>query len=225
MTPDDSAYPTSASDAERYAVGQMTWSEELNFETRILEDPDLAAELDTIYRMREGFRLLYRRGQLAALVRGRGFVGARYALAAAVVLCAVGLAFLLSFRAMRPVIPPVLVSSLAELGGTAVAAGKVLLVHARADERPTEIAGVTNARALAILPAIPADSPTYRATLERLSDRGATALASNVEARSDRSGYVSLYLDARRLMPGVYRLTLSQLSGSEQFQLTVTAAH
>jgi len=216
------------SPAERYAFGRMAESEELAFEIRMLEDPRLAAEVDVINRMRQGFKVLEQRGELARF-RPTGFTGWRYALAAMLALVVIGGPLLmLNTRSTNNRAPPALASSLADLGVKASRAPSAMptipLAHTRGQEVPTEVAlsrhsGVI---ALRILPAVAADSGAYRATLERLTDQAPVAVAASVEAVADPSGFVTLYMDASRLIPGRYRLALAQAIRTEEFLLNVT---
>lgn len=215
------------SPAERYAFGRMTESEEQAFEMRMLEDPRLAAEVDVINRMRQGFRVLQQTGELAPLRRTR-FLGWRSALAAVLALVTIGGALLmLNARSRMSGAPPVLASSSAELGikasGRAVATATILLAHSRGQEAPTPFARHSGVIALRILPAMVGDSSAYRATLERLTDKGPETIAANVEAVADPSGFVTLYADASRLTPGTYRLSLIQTRRTEEFLLNVTS--
>jgi hypothetical protein len=215
------------SPAERYAFGRMAESEELAFETRMLEEPRLADEVDVINRMRQGFRILERRGELARF-RRRGFVGWPSALAAMLALVVIGGALLmLNARSTNNGASAVLASSPADLGikasGKPMAMTTIVVGHTRGQEVATEVtrsprSGVI---ALRILPAVAADSGVYRATLQRLTDKAPQAIAANVEAVADPSGFVTLYMDATRLMPGLYRLSLAQATRTEEFLLKV----
>jgi hypothetical protein len=218
------------SPAERYAFGKMAESEELAFEIRMLEDPRLAAEVEAIQRMREGFKAADPRVGLA-LSRRRWFAGWRYGLAAMLALVAVGGAVLMmNARPRSSAAPPALASSLAELGIKASGARKVtatiLLAHTRGQEAPTELALARNSDvvALRILPGVAGDSSAYRVTLERLTDMAPQAIAADVAAMSDESGFVTLYADCSWLTPGVYRLSLTQTARIEAFLLHVSAA-
>lgn len=216
------------SPAERYAFGRMAETEELAFEIRMLEDPRLAAEVDVINRMRRGFKVLEQRGELARF-RRTGFAGWRYALAAMLALVVIGGALLmLNARSRMSGAPPVLASSLADLGTKASRApagmATILLAHTRGQEAPTPVVRAPNSGVIAfrILPAVQGNSTSYRATLERLTDKSSEAGAANVEAIADPSGFVTLYTDAARLTPGMYRLSLAQATRSEEFLLNVT---
>ena len=216
------------SPAERYAFGRMRESEELAFEIRMLEEPRLAAEVDVINRMRQGFKVLEQRGELARF-RRTGLSDWRYALAAMLALVVVGgPLLLLNARSPNKGVHPVLTSLLADLGIKASRApagmATILLAHTRG-EVPTELAlsrhsGVI---ALRILPTVQGNSSAYHATLERLTDKAPEAVAASVEAVADPSGFVTLYTDASRLTPGMYRLSLAQATRSEEFLLSVSA--
>lgn len=215
------------SPAERYAFGRMAESEELAFEIRMLEDPRLAAEVDVINRMRQGFRALEQRGELARFRRTE-FAGWRYALAAMLALVVIGGALLMLNARTNNGASPVLASSLADLGIKAsrapAAMATIPLAHTRGLEAPTQVplSGHSGVIALRILPAVAGDSGAYRATLERLTDKAPEAVAANVEAVADPSGFVTLYMDASRLNPGRYRLALAQATRTEEFLLNVT---
>lgn len=221
--------PATESSAERYAFGRMTESEERAFEIRMLEDPRLAAEVDVINRMREGFTVLQQRGELAAF-RRTGFAGWRFASAAMLALVAIGGASLMmNARSRMSGVPPTLATSPSELGiessGTPMVIATTLLAHTRGhQEGPPEVklqrhSGVI---ALKILPALAGNSSAYQATLERLTDKESEPVAANVKTVADPSGFVTLYVDTARLTSGTYRLSLAQGARTEEFLLTLT---
>lgn len=218
---------TAESLAERYAGGRMQDAEEQEFEAQMLEDPALAAEVDAIHRMRQGFKLLRARGELGQPSRGRRFGMRQYALAAALLILVVGAgALAIRMRLASPGSPPILTSSLAALKrpSAAAAPASFFLAHTRGDEGIPEIRGArgSDVVALKILPAVAGDSNAYRATLERLEGSAPVRLATDLEARSDGAGYVVLYLNTAGLATGSYRLSLSQQSGREEFVFHVS---
>jgi hypothetical protein len=219
---------TAESPAERYAAGKMSESEELAFETAMLEDPRLAAEVDAIQRMRQGFKLLSLRGELV-LSRRAWFVGWRYALAAMLALVVIGAGVLMiNAPSIGPGGRPALTGSLAELGikasGVAAATTTILLTRTRGPDVPTAVSLSSDSQVLAlkVLPALSGDSSKYRATLERLTGKTPEPLATDVRAVSDQSGFVMLYADASRLAAGDYRLTLTHGTGTETYLLQVS---
>jgi hypothetical protein len=186
----------------------MVESEELAFETRMLEEPALARAVQAIQGIRHGFRVLAVRGELPEASRPRR-LNPLYALVAVLVLCVIGALVMATFRA------PAVLSGQRASGVSET----IFLTKTRGMEEPTQVpaSGVIEVR---ILPAVAGGPDVYHATLERTAN--GVVVASNVEARADRSGYVSLYLDAGRLNSGNYRLTLWQGTREEKFSLRVT---
>jgi hypothetical protein len=203
----DPRFDARDADAERYAAGRMKESEELAFETRMLEDPALAKEVEAIQGIRQGFRVLSERDQLPQASRP-GHLNPLFALAAVLVVSVFGALVMLTFRS-SPVLTGKRIQGVAHT---------VFLTQTRGPEFATEIpgAGVTEVR---ILPGLAGETDRYQAMLARASD--GVAVASNVDLRADGSGYVTLYLDAHRLNPGIYRLSLIQGPRQEGFALRV----
>lgn len=197
------------SDTERYASGRMGESEELAFETRMLEDPLLAKEVEAIQRIREGLRALSARDELPEVRRARR-PGPLYALAAALTVCVIGASVLPTFWKPHPVLTGTPASNVAHT---------LFLTQTRGRDEAAEVPA-TGVIELKILPAVAGETDRYRATLGRMGDEA--LVASNVEARSSPSGYVMLYLDTTRVAPGLYWLSLMQGSTQERFLLKVS---
>jgi hypothetical protein len=197
-------------DSERYAAGRMKESEELAFETRMMEDPALAKEVEAIQGIRQGFRVLAERDQLPQ-ARRPGRLNPLFAVAAVLVVSVLGALVMLTFRSA-----PALTGKRIQ-GVTHT----VFLTQTRGPELVTDIpgAGVTEVR---ILPGLAGETDRYQAMLALASD--GVAVASNVDVRADRSGYVALYLDAHRLNPGIYTLSLVQGPREDRFSLRVLSA-
>jgi len=213
---------SSESLAERYVAGRMTEGEEREFEVQMVQDPALAAEVDTIQRLREGFKVLARRGELAQIADAVLASKRSYAWAAAAAVIPIGAGMLMMH--LRGVVPPpngVLASSLGGLKATATGStpATLFLTHTRGGGLPPEAAiAQPGPLALKMLPAVPGSSGTYAASLERLTDRAPVLLATEVPLHSDATGYVLAYLNPDSVGPGTYRLTLRQAENSEAFE-------
>jgi len=185
----------------------MVESEELAFETRMLEEPRLASEVQAIQQIRQGLRVLAARGELPR-ARPPRRLNPLYALAAVLVLCVIGALVIATFR------EPAVLSGQRAAGVSQT----IFLTKTRGTDEPMDVPA-SGAIEVRILPAVAGEPDVYHATLERTAD--GVAVASNVEVRADKSGYVSLYLHTGRLNSGNYLLTLVQGSRQESFSLRV----
>jgi hypothetical protein len=209
--------------AERYAAGRMTESEQQHFEVRMLLEPALAAEVETIQRMRAGFRVLHERGELQRIADIRRYrrPRSRYALAAATAAVVIaGAVLMMQSRVKSPNAPLVIASSLADLKVASRDALSVpaalLLTHARGSAEPPEIAAAgSGTLALKVLPGVPGS--TYSVNLLRLTGAAPVLIGKSVQVKSDAAGYVVMYLNSHRLEPGTYQLSIEQAESSEVF--------
>jgi len=224
ITPLNPAGSTAASAAERYAAGQMSDSEELAFETRMLEDPQLAAEVDTVHRIRQGFRELDSRGEIAPGQEWSRFWKAPYAIAATVTLLVLGAAGVLMLRTPAVTFAtPALLSSLSGADAARVVA-EITFASTRGAQASGEAPSLPRSQlvSLKILPAVSSDA--YRVTLEPAGD-AATMAAVTVNATSDTHGFVIVYVDSSRLEPGTYRLLLAGSADTETFEFRVPSGN
>jgi hypothetical protein len=216
------------SGAERYAAGKMAESEEQAFEVRMLEDPRLAAEVQAIQGLRQGFRVLDDKGELAAWASRRPT--SRYAIAALLAIMIIGAGVFMLIRRSDESALPVMASSFSGLGmkgSDLVASGSILLAHARGQEAPVDVplGGTSRVIALKVLPAVAGDSSGYRVRLERIAGDSAASVGAEFDAAADQSGFITLYVNTSRLAPGTYRLSLAQGASSEEFLLRFAAAN
>lgn len=216
--------------AERYAAGRMDEQEERDFESLMLERPELAAEVEAALGLRAGLRQLQIRGELDGLLRGRSrFSGWHYQLAAAVLLFIVGGGVLFFYSLGPGAAPSIMEASIGELRLPSAAARNVstlILVHTRSRAEATTVTTSPQATpiALQILPEIPGENPNYRVILER-SEGSTTVPASRemaVQAAAD--GFLRVYLNPTVLRAGDYQVVVTQLSHRESFALRVIAA-
>jgi hypothetical protein len=229
MTPPLPSDPNPESPAERYAAGRMGEAEEREFEIRMLEDPELAAEVETVHRMRGGFRQLAARGELeekGKAVDRPHFRTPLFALAAGLVALLIGATLVLHSRHSRE-LPSVVASSLTELGHPRAGTPHIatyILAHTRGSAAPTsiEVSDPYEIIALRILPSLPSDSGVYRVTLERLGGVSATTISQDIDAQTGTDGFVRLYLDPSYLTAGEYRLSLIQPPRSDRFSFSVS---
>jgi ferric-dicitrate binding protein FerR (iron transport regulator) len=213
------------SPAARYASGQMTAQEEQAFEVLMVENPQVAAEVDALHRIRAGLRHLRENGELESLLRRPRPWAHRLAWPAAIALLlivgAVGL-----YVHSRHELPTLMAVSPSDLSGAARGTNPhtFLLAHARGGGQPIEITLPDHSQVilLRILPQVPTASRAYRVTLGRISADGTMPIARTLTVQTGDDGLLAVYLDPARLAPGDYRLTIGQPAGSEAFTLHLT---
>jgi hypothetical protein len=226
MSSADDDMATAESPAERYAAGRMRDAEELEFEVLMLERPDVASEVDAVHRIRAGLRELQVRGELERLLnRPRTHVPA-FALAAGVAALVVSAAVLLHSSYFHR-LPTVIATSVADFGRPLSSPPHVasfLVAHTRGSDEPTPITVSDSSQivALQILPSLPSTTPTYRITLERMTNGTATPVARDVEAPTGADGFVRVYVEPSNLPDGVYRLSILQPASAEHFALRIS---
>jgi hypothetical protein len=197
--------------AERYVAGRMSEEEEQQFETAMLERPELAAEVDARQRMKAGLQVLEARGELDALmVRSRLSPYVRYAAAACVVLVLIaGFALVRSYLEAPP---PAIAGSLKglALGSTGrVIEGPYLLVgtRGRQDEAVISLKPGIHAIQLQVMPDF-ADNRFLLASLSKVSAGKDSALVEDVRVENSGSGLFNIFLNPALLGSGRYRLTV-----------------
>lgn len=211
--------------AHRYAAGRMNEEEERNFEIAMLEDSQLATKVDVVHRMRAGFRRLDERGELKDLINRRSSVSNPIRFAAAIgVLALIG--FLAHNNGSRKA-PPMMSGSFAQLASRSASwtapSASYFIAHARGKSGALRVA-VSHTAApirLSILPDNPATGGRYRLELRNAPNSVTTPQASVEELEPDKSGVLTVFLDASNLVAGDYLLTLTHANRSEQYPIHI----
>ncbi|HZF24947.1 MAG TPA: hypothetical protein VEZ88_01705 [Steroidobacteraceae bacterium] len=201
--------------AGRYLADQMTDAEREEFEAVLLQNPDVAQELEATARLKVGMESLRDRGELDKLVGSRPFFEqpAFLAVAASVGVLAIGLMFV---RWQSVSTPSILASSASEF---IVASEQALVVKStppmlrvRSDKYDAEIELPAQRQALKLrlLPGLPGKADEYSVSLARINDDGSTAAVAVVkDLREAGDGFITVFADSALLRPGRYQLTVT----------------
>jgi hypothetical protein len=207
-----------------YVAGRLSDSEREAFEERLLNDSGLVRDLEESLRLREGLEVLRERKILEQLrhPRRRGvFVGARWAAVAAAVVIVVSGAVYLGERYLGERSAPVVAASLGALrGGSSPALGVVgrySFAAMREEASTPEIAlPASGALELRALTAVTDASRAFDVTLSVMRDQKASQIGMAEHVVPDTEGFVVIYVDASRLEPGDYGLSVEPLGAGKE---------
>jgi hypothetical protein len=197
--------------ANRYLAGQLSPAELQVYEQHLLENPDVARELEGTARMKVGLANLRDSGQLKMLLHERAaprWLWSSLA-AAALVILAIGL-----WRGVDAPREDTLVATAGELldrTGQPLAPGSsyaLLRTRSSAYDAVIELPPQPKAIELRVRPETSA--PAYSVALSRLNADGSVlqiGAASELPVQSD--GFVLLYVDSSRLESGPYLLVMT----------------
>jgi anti-sigma-K factor RskA len=205
--------------AGRYLADQMSDAEREEFETALLQDPEVAQELEATARMKVGMEKLQESGELEKLVRARPLFEqpAFFAAAASVGVLAIGLVLVRWQGVSEPILAP-LPSVFSDESGKVLPVGSTTAMQrVRSDKYDAEIELPVERQSLELRlrPASPGKADEYSVSLARISDDGSTApVAVLKDLRQADDGFISVFADSALLRPGRYQLTVSD-EGSE----------
>jgi anti-sigma factor RsiW len=206
-----------------YLVGQLSDAEADAFEERIAQDPAVYRRVESVLRLKEGLAVLEERGAIATLLqpsrrRWRWLIGI-----AALLLIAAGI---WSWRSNMSSSRGVLARAVAELNlptTGAVIEARYVWAHTRGgDAQEVVVKRNVEIAQIKLLPADLAANHAYRVTLERLEPASGSSLEA-LDALAGGDGYVTVYLAASRMRPGIYEMSIasSGASESEKFQFRI----
>lgn len=217
---------SSTESAERYVAGRMDEEEERQFEERLLEQPELAADVDVRHRIKLGLQLLDDNGELGKLVAQparRSHL--RYAMAACALL-ALGAA--IAYWQVASGSRVAIAGSLTALRGGASQpiSASYILASTRSRSEDFVVAATPGAGAVRLRIVLESGlSQAFVASLASLSGGGEKVIAERVPLESTGNGLVEVFLDPAGLQPGRYVLRLEPESGpgeSEEFAFALT---
>lgn len=192
----------------RYLADRLPEPEREAFEAYYLEHPEVLQEIEAAARFKSGLAQLRDSGELEALLKPSPWY-ARWrnlAFAAAAVL-AIGVAFY-----NRTPTPPLLGATLAALGGPSTIASSHAVVRRRGSPFDAEITlpAAGGAIELRVLPEFGAPNSRYRVSLARIeADDAKQSLAEIDQLPASDDGMVTLYINASRMAPGDYDVTIA----------------
>lgn len=203
----------------RYLADQLSDREREAFELYFLDHPDIVKDLEAAARFKTGLLQLQDTGELADLMAARPWYRqqrfAGYAATLAAVLFGVySIAPSLMTSGVRPA-SPLLAPSLSELrsvrGERLAVAGsyQILRTRGRPVDAAIELPAAAAAIELRILPEFEAQPAHYRIVLSRTNEEGTMAIVGETDGLVPaRDGFVTAFVDSRRLQPGEYELVL-----------------
>ncbi|HTU65244.1 MAG TPA: hypothetical protein VMF52_04805 [Steroidobacteraceae bacterium] len=196
---------------ERYLAGQLSEDEADAFENSLEEQPELARDVERIARMKTGFAVLQRRGELAALLEHKAPRTKRLAwLAAAAVVLAIGF---VALRREAPEPAALIAESLAALSlpsETPVPLrASISLARARGVGADAELFSSGTEQGAAELE-LAAGPPGTRYAVELLAiDVNGARPVANLSTTANSRGVVRLFTSLHGLAPGPYLLRLT----------------
>jgi len=201
---------------ERYLAGQLSDEEADAFERALETHPELARDVERIARMKTGFAVLERRGELAKLLAQPVATSHRrpvWVAAAAAVVLALG--FLVFRQPETSVTAPLLAASLAALSSHSESPiplrSSLALARARGMGFDAELTSSGKSAGAAELElATGAGTVThYAVDLLAVDSAGAPSVAKVPDVVTDATGTVRVFVSLHALAPGRYLLRLS----------------
>jgi len=203
---------------DRYLADRLNEAERDMVETRIVHDADFRNEIELTKALRDGLRQLQAQGEVETLLKSRAPIWkhAPMAIAAATLVCAIGVA---TFLVYRPV----------DDGRQALATETLRFMKTRSGDARPDVVWQQSSQPTRIdlrfdVGLEPAAE--YQVVIDRVSD-GATAPAHEVLAGRTDEGEVSIVVDSALLVPGDYRIRLVPQSpdgvhGATSYSMHVT---
>jgi hypothetical protein len=206
--------------AERYVAGRMSETESLDFETRMISRPDLAADVDVRQRIKAGLTLLDEKGTLKPMVlerrpQARIF---RHAAAAGVAVVVLSAGLMLWQRTSGGAV------LLTAGDASGVPAAPYLLMQSRG-QAALPVIEASKSSPLIELQMLAAGDPgtAFAVRLERVDADGGRVLG-DIDATIGADGYVTTFVRVRGLESGRYTIQLrsageNQSTHSFEFEL------
>lgn len=198
--------------ANRYLADQMSDEERTAFEERMVTDPALLRELELTARFKAGLAHLQQSGELATVLQRRRS-GLPWMGAVAASLLVVAFIGVLRWDRGEPVWLAAAPSMFAGDGGQTLPTGRsyrVMRVRAVEQGILISLPRERQAIALQVLPDSDGAMGRYDARLRRI-DAGTATPADGVlrGLQADADGFVTVFVDSGRAVPGSYQLELS----------------
>jgi len=212
----------------RYLADQLPEPEREAFEAYYLEHPEMVREIEAAARFKSGLAQLQDSGELATLLKAAPWYARwRYLALAAAAILIIAVAFY-----VRAPTPPLMAADLAAFGGPSTVASSHALLRRRGSSFDAEITspGVGEAIELKVLPEFAATDSQYRISLARITADDEKDEIEEIEHLSaGDDGMVTIYLDASRIAPGDYQVTIADdltrdASRTSRFLIRVWAA-
>jgi len=204
----------------RYLADQLTDREREAFELYYLEHPGIVKDIDAAARFKAGLSQLRDNGELADLIGAQPWYRRllRYApYAAALAVVSLGAYWIAPGSEPTQFRSPEhdLAASLSELrtvSGAPLSVASsytILRTRGRSVDAAIELPASPAAIELRILPEFESPPARYRIVLSRANDDGSVAVVGEADGLvAAKDGFVTTFVDSRRLQPGAYELVL-----------------
>jgi hypothetical protein len=199
-----------------YLAGRLSEADAKAFEAQCDEDPGLVRAVEDTLRLREGLETLRTQGVLGELIRRRLPWSRRQlgAIAAALAAIALLVGVPLSTR------PALVSATVAGLGTRFSAAPSVSATYSfalmrQAPREPRLALPEGGTLELRMLAPDTANAHSFATRLEALDTSGSAVVVGSLSGLAPgEDGFVSLFVDASRIRPGRYRLTLASMGST-----------
>jgi anti-sigma factor RsiW len=211
---------------ERYLAGQLSDAEADAFERNLEENPEVARDVERVARMKTGFEVLARRGELAPLLKQRQARTHRKAWATAAAAALFALGYLAMRNSPLPAQPTLLASSLASLSRHTEAPvplrASISLARARGMGADVVLESPGTTPGAADLEIATGAVPGAHFSAELLAARaGGGTLGSATGLAANADGVVHLFLSLQPLPAGVYLLRLTPAGAGAPLEYSV----
>lgn len=192
----------------RYLDGQFSDAERESFEAHWVENPDLIQQLEADARLQAGLAHLKRTGRLERPARRWPALLAAAGIAAAAFL-AIAIALQITNRSTMA--PMILAASAEAFGDEKRIEPALEIVHTRSERYDATLQqpGRSAIFELRLLPDIASTKARYQMRLLSREAGGTRKRLATVDGlQPAKDGFVTVFVDAQRLTPGVYELLL-----------------
>lgn len=221
--------------ANRYVSGRLSDSECVEFERRLVQDPQLVRELEAIARFKVGLQVLHERGELDQALRGPHWTYGWLALAAAIAVLAIGVLTFRSFvtpheRSMLAAVPAALTD---RQGNVLPSAGEFTVLRKRVTtaDAVIDLPPAGHAVEIKVLPESPTPAQGYRVSLwQQAPGASARRLGAVRHVMPATDGFLVVFMDTTALTPGEYLLVVSPTDeddspdGGDVFRISMNPA-
>lgn len=200
--------------ANRYLADQLSDAERAEFESALIEDPDVVRELEATARLKVGLQRLRETGELRPLLEPAPFYRQPVWLAAAasIAVAAIGLTLVRLDLTTPETTLAASATALVDSTGHALSVGSTHpIFRARAENYDAEITlpATPQAIELHVLPEVVSSTASYRVALLRVGDDRTTEPVAEVSGlQPTADGFLTVFADSTRLRPGRYQLTV-----------------
>lgn len=191
----------------RYLADQLPEPEREAFEAYYLEHPDMVREIEATARFKVGLAQLRDSGELAALLKPTPWYARRLYLAvAAAAIVIIGMVFYI-----RTATPPLMAANVAALAGPSTIASSHIVLRRRGSPLDAEVTLPRGGEAieLRVLPEFVATDARYRVSLARIDADSREQISAIDHLPAGDDGMVTIYLNAPRIAPGDYEVTIA----------------